>query len=206
MSSEPKAFGKWHDFALLILGFILTSLIGTYLSARFQDEEERRKEAAESQQRVLERAVESRAREVDRASECFKEVSHAMDARHYYALRWAWALERGAAESELSEERARYRKALFEWNENLNRFIALIQRYFGSKADDVFQGGITPLFQSIDNELAKHQNAPKKIEADLDKVGVMIYDFNFTMLKDLQSENVGLFRNDLIQAPKSPAN
>jgi hypothetical protein len=114
------------DLLPLVVGFLLTSVLGGLLGYLFQ----RRSWAHQHE-------VQQRDQERQQALRTFEEVSRLLDRRLYRMRRLYWAA-RGRAlgtsdQAELGSAQAGYREVLFEWNDNLNRTLALVHTYFGSQ-------------------------------------------------------------------------
>ena len=100
---------------LLVLGFVLTTVLGGALGYYFQ------RRTWEANRRESERVA---------AATVFDEISRAMDERLYRMRLVYWALkahDQGRIEGAMTE----YRSVLTKWNDNLNRTLALAYRYFG---------------------------------------------------------------------------
>jgi peptidoglycan hydrolase-like protein with peptidoglycan-binding domain len=110
---------------LLVIGFLLTSVVGGSLGYLFQAR-------AWNHQHETTR----RDNEREQALKTFEEVSTRMDKRLYRTQRLYWAASQrsrgGGDQAQWDEARADYRVALYEWNDNLNRTLALVQTYFGA--------------------------------------------------------------------------
>lgn len=172
---------------MLLFGFVFTTLVGGYLSYAWQ------KRAAE-----YERAAEHRRLEQQAATRVFEEISRLMDRRLYRMRR----LHTGLADNhDATRLRARwdaYREVLFEWNENLNRNLALTQRYFGNEARFVLEHRIQMGFRKL-GVLLEGSGYPEGIssrynyrQSFADSLNNVIYDFDVFLINAIQSGSVGL--------------
>src|SRR5262245_3995737 len=122
-----------EQLLLLSVGFLLTGVVGAWLTNRFQQR------AWEHQH-----ALQQRAQERQQAFKTFEEVSTLLDKRLYRMRRLYWAAgrrARGAAdETDMQPARAAYDGVLLDWNDNLNRVLALVHTYFGGAVRHELEG------------------------------------------------------------------
>lgn len=190
--SKGKIFGRYHDLILLIIGFLLTTLVGGYLTNSWQ------KKSEEIQRRSEHKRAEQAA-----ATKVFEEVSKLMDKRLYRMRRIHLGLYSDKVSKKSMDRRwDAYREVLFDWNENLNRNFALVQRYFGNGARDTLELEIQPRFIRL-GELLEGKNYPNNVKDKYrhrqelaDELNVIIYQLDIKMIYAIQSENVGNFRRD----------
>ena len=113
------------DLLLLIVGFVLTTVLGGALGSFLQ------RRAWNEQHRVQKRDEAKK-----QALTTFEEISRLFDKR-IYRMRLLYAAlvnarrDKGSAEA-LNAARDEYRAVLMEWNDNLNRVLALTEVSFGS--------------------------------------------------------------------------
>src|ERR1700722_2241688 len=121
VSTTPEST-FWMDLLKLLLGFLFTTVFGGLLGWWLQS----RSWAHQNRVRLL---------EVERgeASKVFDEVSRLMDKRLYRMMKLHWTLKRGASEEDVKQHLQEYREVLYEWNDALNRNLALTEAYFGPK-------------------------------------------------------------------------
>jgi hypothetical protein len=61
-----------------------------------------------------------------------------------------WKIRNDSASAEaLDEAMSSYRDVLYEWNDNLNRNLALVQCYFGKDARKLLEGTLYEKFKEI---------------------------------------------------------
>ena len=107
--------------ALLMLGFVLTTVLGGLLGYVFQ------RRAWSHQFEVQRRSAERHA-----AASALDELSRLLDKRRYRMLLVYWRLDRHDHD-ELEDAVTAYRAVLEEWNDGLNRRLALVATHFGSE-------------------------------------------------------------------------
>jgi hypothetical protein len=181
---------------LLLVGFGLTTVVGGLLGYFFQ----RRTWA--NQNRATLREAERQA-----AVRTFEELSNAMDRRlHRMTQLEAFLRREDSAASQLVEKHLElYREALDIWNENLNRNLALTQRYFGARVKSYLEAEIYERFQRAGSELengyrqrVRNEQAftSPSLQRELRTLNERIYDLNVEMIGLVQQGNVGLFNSD----------
>lgn len=181
-----------EQFLPLIVGFLLTTVAGGALGFFFQGR------AWAHQHRVL-----LEQQEQERATQVFEEVSRLLDKRIYRMKRVHWALKRELESGQRSQATEGaledYRGILFEWNDSINRNLALIQQYFGARFRDEFDYAIGSRMVDIGKELeaVSNQGATSPcgesgvLERRLHDLGLVVYHFNLEMIRALQSRKVG---------------
>ena len=192
---DSRLFGRAHDFVMLLLGFLLTTLGGGYLSYEWQ-----------SRAASYERVADQRRLELQAASRVFEELSRLLDTRLYRMRR----LHTGIADPDrtsgtLTTRWDAYREALFAWNENLNRNLALTQRYFGNEARDKLENQIAEGFREL-GSLLEGSGYPAGLEGRMeryhhrqeiaDRVNNQVYDFDIMLIESIQAGSIGRFRGD----------
>jgi hypothetical protein len=185
--ADHRAFGRYHDVVLLLLGFVLTTLVGGVLSRNWQRTD------AEIQRAGVDRRLEREA-----ATSVFEELSRMMDKRLYRMRRVQEASPGSNPES--ARRWQAYQESLFEWNENLNRNLALTQRYFGDRAryilESDIQGGFRHLGALLEGrgfpDSAVNRSQYRQNVAD--SVNNLIYRFDVALISAIQRGEVGQFR------------
>src|SRR3954453_16824668 len=171
----------------LITGFFLTTVLGGGLGFFFQ------RRTWEHQHGVV---LEEQERE--RAARVFEEVSRLLDKRLYRMRLVYWPLARERENSELSTTGApwdEYKSVVRDWNDSINRNLALIQQYFGIGMRNIFDYEIGDRVVRIGKQLedARTNRAPLSGDAvrdvghGLDEVALLIYQFNLEMIRALQA-------------------
>ena len=145
---------------MLLLGFSLTGIIGTILTARFQAEGQRiaaldaqreadraREEGLKEAQRV--RESERRRWELERATEFYKEFSRLLDSRRYHALRLGLAYRDRSGEEKIKRAMDDYLASVVDWNVTINRNLAFCELYFGAEVTAKFEPKIASKMRGI---------------------------------------------------------
>ncbi|WP_107773975.1 hypothetical protein [Nocardioides sediminis] len=110
-----------NQVSLLILGFLLTTVLGGLLGYVFQ-------RRAWSHQFDMQR----RSTEREAASTALHELANVLDKRRYRMLLVYWRLD-WTNSREFEDAVADYRAVLEEWNDGLNRRLALVATHFGAE-------------------------------------------------------------------------
>jgi hypothetical protein len=182
------------DVLKLVVGFLLTSVLGGVLGFYFQN-------------RTWRRQNDIRLVEADQATttKLFEELSALMDKRLYRMRQVHWKLKNGDTPVEAVEEHMRrYREILYEWNDSLNRNLALTETYFGSDIRKELEGTIYEEFRRIGELLESRYKSRQRGEEggnwqktanDLTKLGSQIYAINVQMSQSIQLLHKGLHRD-----------
>ena len=192
---DRKVFGKYHDLALLFVGFFLTSVLGGFLGAFFSNW------AWERQRNTL-----LIASEKESASRFFEEISRLMDRRIYRMRLFHWRLN-SRDEGEITSALQAYRAALYDWNDSLNRNRALMNRYFGNEAEEKFYQEIQQEFKNADDLLTtyyrnrkdpalaeRNQERSKLADEKLKLLETMAYQLDLQMSTEIRRGSVGDFQ------------
>jgi hypothetical protein len=91
-----------------------------------------------------------------------------------------------------------------EWNDSINRNLALIQQYFGMSMRDRFDYEIGHRLVRVGNQLEDgrtnrlplSQVGLRDLGHGLDEVALLIYQFNLEMIRALQAGKVGWLVSD----------
>jgi hypothetical protein len=189
------------QLVILVIGFILTSVLGGLLGFIFQRRAWEHQHEVEvlDQQRTA--ALQLRENEGSR-HQVFEEISSLMDKRQYRMLQVDWKLRpsRGDPEKEMLDiAMSEYRDVLGDWNSNLNRHLALVQRYFGESVRTSFES-IQEGFKSI----GQHLEIDYRDLVDMGRVGTgphrgplfalndRIYELSIVMISMIQTGEVGI--------------
>jgi hypothetical protein len=178
----------------VIVGFVLTTVVGGLLGYFFQ------RRSWSHQYRI-----EADARQRDRAVELFDEMSRLLDRRLYRMRRLYWALvnDGDRTPSETSRDRmADYVAVLYDWNDNINRNLALLQRYFGQGMRDRLDNEVGVLQRELGGELesvfygrSRLADAGNSIEERFTRLAGLIYHFNVDMITSIQHGDLGTRRS-----------
>jgi len=179
-----------NQVLLLVLGFVLTSVVGGALGYYFQ------RRTWDSNRRESERSA---------AAAVFDDVSRRMDERLYRMRLVYWSLK-GGDEDRIEAAMGEYRATLVNWNDNLNRNLALTQRYFGQEVWAALSEVIYEEFAIIGRHLEhwyRRRADQRVVSAEkarllvtgrrLRALGNDIFDLNRFMIGMIQRGTVGLY-------------
>jgi peptidoglycan hydrolase-like protein with peptidoglycan-binding domain len=177
---------------LLVVGFLLTGVLGTVLTSVFQ-----------TRTWNHQHEVEQRDEERQQALKTFEEVSARLDKRLYRMRRLHSAARKKARavdEADIDPAIAAYDDILLEYNDNLNRSLALVETYFGSGVrqdlEDIDER-FTMLGRRLDAMVAIVSTSNERIEVPrldraLGELSGRIYQLNLRMLGLLEKKRLGL--------------
>ena len=127
-----------------------------------------------------------------------------------------WKLRNNQTEEEIIERHMdSYREVLYQWNDNLNRNLALTLAYFGRDIRNFLEATVNKEFRKIGSLLEtayKDRKGKEKVtvsgtDTGLTKLGYHIYTLNLRMIRRIQNSEVGIFNPDVEQSdgqkPKS---
>ncbi len=181
----------------LVIGFLLTTVLGGALGWYFQ------RQAWSHQFRV-----QSAAHDRERALAVFEEISRLLDKRLYRMYRLFNSLTDDTQQSQSDRVQTRldeYVEVLFDWNDNINRNLALIHTYFGQRMRERFDNEVgkdmADAGASLDRLLHKtpeHRRDDPALESLFRVLAAQIYEFDLAMIEAIQAGMVGE------KAPKPP--
>jgi Putative peptidoglycan binding domain len=179
-----------NQVVLLVLGFVLTTVVGGVLGYYFQ------RRTWDANRRESERSA---------AADVFDDISRGMDERLYRMRLVYWGLKRGDKDR-TAAAMAEYRATLVKWNDNLNRNLALVQRYFGREVWAFLSGVLYEEFAIIgrhlegwhrgreDRELGSAEEARLFVTGRrLQALSNDIFELNRFMIAMIQRAGVGLY-------------
>src|SRR5438552_1204237 len=170
------------QFVPSIVGFILFSVIGALLAARFQYRSWKRQWL-----------VRETSRRIDTATAAYEEVSRVIDTRIFRMKQLVYALRSGDP-TRIADRRSEYREVLYQWNENLNRYLAKLQIYFGPDVRERYDTGLAYSIVSLAVQIQKHLDGKigedtdslDTIEEKLGKLDIGAFDFNVELIKKIE--------------------
>jgi hypothetical protein len=175
------------ELAPVITGSLLTIVLGGLLGFLFQNR-------SWDHQHKIQRAEQER----ERAVGVFDEVSRLMDKRLYRLKLVYWSLKDEGSEpghSPLAQTRFEdYRRILYDWNDNINRNLALLERYFGTVIRNELDGAVGASFVTLGSTIEnwwKTNARPDNIrsfEVRLRELSDLVYGFNLKMIRAIQAE------------------
>ena len=170
---------------LLVVGFLLTSILGGGLTALFQH----LGAAAQRKQ--------ARAQQVwGERRQAFETVSRLMDRRLYAVRQFAFALDnRQRLGADFVEKRLEeYRTVLQEWNGSINSNLALLEIYYGPPCREEFDSVLGKEFVDTGAlvEDAYRAGAPSGVGARIEALKHRVYHFNLRLLRILDDGGAAL--------------
>lgn len=177
----------------LVIGFVLTSVLGGALGYFFQTRTWRHQHQ-----------IQLREQEIERAAEIFEEISRLLDRRLYRSRQLYWRLEdkaQGTPRQDTDRKMEDYRELLYEWNDNVHRNLALLHRYFGEDMRNRLDYTIGKEFIEIgagleglwkDAQISEKRQLLSALDQRLTKLSDLVYELNIDMIRMLQSGSVGL--------------
>jgi hypothetical protein len=176
-----------EKLVLLVLGFGLTTVVGSYLSNQFRSESTR-----------AELEISAMQSEISRAVQVFEAISQIREKRVFRVGR-ADDIFTGAAAEDREQRLADYRTAVIEWNDNLNRYRALSAIYFRPNESELACGksfeGIALVFAEAHGELQKliaerEDGSAEKLKRLMDHLNVCVYKLDSFMLLRINERRV----------------
>lgn len=183
-----------QQLLLLVAGFALTTVLGGLLGYWFQ-----------SRAWVHQHDVQRREEEHRQALRTFEEISLLLDRRLYRMRLLYWAARRKAHDTGddagLTSALDDYREILAEWNDNLNRTLALSETYFGNQVRAVLENEVYDEFvvtgQGLE-EIVKMVQAAGDERIEVPRFGYRVtrlshrvYELNVQMLHLLSDDSIG---------------
>jgi hypothetical protein len=181
MNEKWKAFLDDHEFRKLVVGFVLSTLVGGLLTFWFSF-----LSAARSEREQLRQA------DLRAASDVFTDISRSLDKRLYRTRLLLWGYQEHVDDSEIANRKKSYAEAVQEWSENLNRTYAQMERYFGRELRDFLEGYLTGEFRCISARIRVPSRDLRAIETDIDELNRQVYRFNAELLRRIQAGDVGV--------------
>jgi hypothetical protein len=183
-----------HQLLLLLVGFGLTTVAGGFLGYWFQGRAWHRQEQA----RLFQAEREAAKAFFEDLSRVFDRRLHRMRELDEWLARWREA-------DEVERSLARYREAVDDWNDNLNRMLALAQRYFGQELRDNLDYGIMTRFVKAGRRLEGRVREYRKdgkpsspsLGSELDSLANEVYVLNVQLIEAIQRGAVGVFHPDV---------
>jgi hypothetical protein len=189
-----------HDFLLLLGGFALTTVAGGLLGYWLQGRTWRHQERSRLRQA-----------QIHAARAFYEEISRLLDRRLHRMRQLDGRLERRRQADEIDRLLDRYRDVLDEWNDNLNRNLALGISYFGQ----LVHAALEALYEDfalagsqIEIRVREYreggQASSPAVTGSLRGLDLVIYDLNLAMIEALQRESVGVFDENRNKADLIP--
>ena len=197
-----------RDLALLVVGFLLTTVLGGILGSWLQQRAWNRQ-----------RAAQLREEELRRADDVCQKISQLMDKRLYRMLRLLYAFQSAARQPDSTDIIKRrleeYDAVLYEWNDHLNLNLPLIGTYFGETArvwpdqkiyESYRQAGVE--LEVVYRSLTSHADSEvslSDIEDQLTLLNDQVYRLGVFMMTQLRGGYVGRTAPETLRRSESPA-
>lgn len=192
---------------LLLVGFVLTTVVGGALGFYFQQRAWRQQSA-----------VHRRDHDLEAATKTFEEVSVLLDRRLYRMQRLFWRARRLAPApgktGDLDAAQGGYRTILEVWNDNLNRLLALVQTHFGRPLRERLQRELYDTYAAIGEELEQFVHEVRASDRGavrvrpvgrrLSDLGDRVFAFNLLLLAALEHGRVGRNCDETSAVPWPP--
>ena len=202
---------------LLVVGFLLTGVLGAWLTHRFQSRAWDEQHKVEQRDQERQQALKTFEEERQQALKTFEEVSTRLDKQLYLTRRLygeARKKARGAGdETDIDTARVAYQEVLHEYNANWHRTLALVQTYFGLGLRDDLENIIYERFDRLTRRVEamvdivstneEHIKA-RRLDASIGELSGLIYRLNISMLKLLEENRLGLRAPAASQVESSP--
>lgn len=175
------------DLVILIVGFALTTVVGGFLGFFFQ----KRNADLQTMQRLAEA-------ERVAALNLFEELSTMMDRRIYRMRQLCWQLQANHPDSARIEAAMDdYRESVRDWNDRLNRNLAVAEIYFGRairrQLHDTIYAGFAGVGKQLEEAYGEDRTRIDRIEAALDALARSVYELNVRMIRQVRDGRVGTF-------------
>jgi hypothetical protein len=183
-----------RNLLLLFVGFVLTTVAGGFLGYWLQGRAWERQELARRLQG-----------ELDAARVFFEDLSRLFDRRLHRMRELDLWLTRSAGTEEVERSLMRYREVVDDWNDNVNRILALAQRYFGPTLRDNLDYGLMARFVEAGRQLEARvreyrddgEPSSPPVATALDSLASDVYDLNLELIEAIQAGLVGVFHPDV---------
>lgn len=188
----------WDNVVPILLGFVLTTVIGGLFASLLQQRSWRYQNAARL-----------REEERQKASDVCQRVSSLVDKRLYRMQRLLSAVTGRAAghvtADTVSDRLRAYDEVLLEWNDQLNARLAVVGAYFGKDVRDFLDRVVYEAFkeagQRIEDlhrqvaaaggEVRLDDDAVERARAALARLNHLAYRLGVTMMVRVREERVG---------------
>jgi hypothetical protein len=189
-----------HEFLLLLGGFALTTVAGGLLGYWLQGRTWRHQERSRLQQA-----------QIHAAKAFYEELSRLLDRRLHRMRQLDGRLDRPRQADEVDRLLTRYHEVLDEWNDNLNRNLALSISYFGQRihaALEALYEDFSLAGSQIETRVREYREKGRAsspaVTRRLRGLDLVIYDLNLAMIEALQRESVGVLKEERKKASPEP--
>lgn len=178
---QQSTFSKYEKIIFLVIGFLLTSVVGGALGQHFQNRtwHQNHKDFHQHSEKESARTL-------------FDELSITSGTRLYQMKRYLWAIE-GNMDKAIQKERwILYQGTLNDWNYNLLRNMALLEYSFGEDMRKIFNNKIQRKFGELHTLLNEGTNNDKAAKL-ANELSDELNHFNIKMVSMIQKVQVGQF-------------
>ena len=172
---------KYKDLIIFLVGFVMTSIVGSYVTFEFQNRSWKNQHEVEIIDYEREQSV-----------KVFVEISSIMDNRLYRMRKVFWSKKFKVDQIIYNSRKQDYEEILDLWNSNINKNLALLERYFGKKNRIFFETQIHYKFVSLTDDIAElipeesTDSDFRHIEYEIDKLNSLIYKFDQKILHSIK--------------------
>ncbi|MEZ9141578.1 MULTISPECIES: hypothetical protein [unclassified Shewanella] len=170
---KEKVFGKYHDFILMLTGFLLTGIIGTFISQSYT----------------------TKNAELSAANKVFGEYSELAGERYFEMNQILLGLKQGKTKKVMEERWDDYREILQKWNTARGYNRQMLQLYFGQPIWNQ-ERDLHYFFRAWGETLEASFDSSKEIDYDClfkkrDKFLVDLHSFNFALGQAILMGKIG---------------
>jgi len=185
----------WRSvLAAPLTSVLLAGVLGAWLTHQYDTQRLRTENELIRSRAASDRILTQHETEVSHAFATFESVSRLLDKRLWRARSLVWAARDRVDAAELERRRVAYREAVNEWNENLNRNLAFVEKYFGQKQRGYLEGEISDGLRTVNAELRDKHVSGKQLIERINDLNNNIYVFDVQLLQMVQTGDVGMFK------------
>ncbi len=171
---------KYKELIIFFIGFVMTSLVGSYVAFEFQNR------SWENQHKV-----ELIDYERQQAIQVFLDISSIMDNRLYKMRKVYWGKRFDVDQNVLDSRNNKYDEILDIWNSNLNKNLALLERYFGVKNRYYFEFILHKNFFELSKKISflkvnSFDDEFNIVNKEIDDLNSYIYKFDKKLLNSIR--------------------
>ena len=183
---EKASPGMWSDLPkgliLLAVGFLLTSVLGSIIAGWVQ------RRMWQHQWRVQRNNA-----ALEQAQAVFDELSRLLDRRLFWLTQFQlWTRKADAAR--LAVALKNYRRVIIDWNESINRNLAMLQIYFGDALREQLDEKVGRSFVAVgaDAETLYRTRAvideglAARISDAVERLRLQVYQYNLDLLRHIE--------------------
>jgi hypothetical protein len=174
-----------EKLSLLSYGFLLTTICGGFVGTLLQQRAWRHKWE-----------IENAEKHIETAKQIFEEVSRLMDKRLFRVDQLSTWIKR-ADKERVEVSLQNYREVMFDWNDNINRHLAMLQIYFGNDIREDFDFNVGAKFvkaglgtEAVYRDFIREQDIGDALSDVRNLIGELraeVYLYNLKMLSRIES-------------------